>query len=78
MPAAFCPECEGKIRLSESPRKGDRVTCPACGAYLAVASLSPIELDWAYDEDDDYEYDYDDDDLEDEDYDLEDYELEAD
>lgn len=76
MPVAFCPECEGKIRLNTSPRKGDRVTCPVCGAYLSVASISPIELDWAYDEDDDF--DYDDEFEEDEDFDIDDYDYDED
>jgi len=57
MPESFCPECDGKIRLNSSPRKGDRVTCPICGAYLMVASSSPIELDWAYDDEDDEDFD---------------------
>ncbi|MBN2556245.1 MAG: hypothetical protein JXA97_09945 [Anaerolineales bacterium] len=56
MPESFCPECEGKIRLSASPSKGDNVTCPACGAYLQVVSTSPIELDWAFDDDDEEEF----------------------
>jgi lysine biosynthesis protein LysW len=59
MPVTFCPECDGDIKLSTSPRKGDQITCPNCGAYLEVVGLSPIELDWAddeYDFEQDYEY----------------------
>ncbi len=53
MPVTYCPECDTQIRLNGSPRKGDQITCNSCGAYLKVVDLSPIELDWA-DEDEDF------------------------
>lgn len=68
MAKGYCPECDEPIRLGDRPSKGQKVTCPACGAYLEVVALSPIELDWAIDEDEDFDYE---DDFEDE---LEDYE----
>ncbi|NIS79457.1 MAG: lysine biosynthesis protein LysW [Anaerolineales bacterium] len=58
MTDAFCPECDSKIYVGNSPKEGQKITCSQCGAYLMVASLSPIELDWAYDEDE-FEYDED-------------------
>lgn len=69
MPTGYCPECDTDIKFNSSPRKGQEVSCPGCGAYLKVASESPIELDWAddgwedFDEDDD-DFEYDDDDFE--------------
>jgi len=47
---AFCVHCDQRIELELSAGVGRRVTCPACGAYLEVISLSPVELDWAYDQ----------------------------
>ena len=45
----FCVHCDQRIDLGPWVSVGRRVTCPACGAYLEVISLSPVELDWAYD-----------------------------
>ncbi len=50
MAIAFCPECEEGVSLGPQPRIGQRVTCPHCNAELEVVDLSPVELDWAYDE----------------------------
>ena len=50
MAVAFCPECETGIKLGNTPREGQQVTCPECGAELEVISLKPLELDWAYEE----------------------------
>jgi hypothetical protein len=47
---AFCVHCDHRIDLGLGIGVGRRVACPACGAYLEVISLSPIELDWAYDQ----------------------------
>jgi hypothetical protein len=69
MPTGFCPECDADISVGPAPKKGQRVTCRKCGAYLMVASESPIELDWAddeedldfleYEEDEDFDFDED-------------------
>jgi lysine biosynthesis protein LysW len=74
MAIAFCPDCEEGIGLGLSPKLGQRVTCPHCHAELEVIDLSPLELDWVYDDsgedwddevwDDEEEYDEDEDDEE--------------
>lgn len=61
MSVGYCPDCDASIDVGNQPKKGQRVTCTGCNAYLEIVSLSPIELDWAYDsddDDDDYEYEY--------------------
>jgi lysine biosynthesis protein LysW len=58
MAQGYCPDCDSDIKLGNDPRKGQKVTCPSCGAYLEVVGLSPIELDWALDDDEEYEMDY--------------------
>jgi lysine biosynthesis protein LysW len=50
MTKGYCPECDVTIGLGRSPRKGQLVSCFKCGAYLKVASLSPIKLDWVYED----------------------------
>jgi uncharacterized paraquat-inducible protein A len=63
MAKGYCPECDVAINVGKSPRKGQRITCFKCGTILAVANLSPIELDWVLGEEsdsetlDDFEYD---------------------
>lgn len=59
MAVAFCPECSEGVKLGNEPQEGQRVTCATCGADLEVISLTPLELDWAYDEPDE-EWDVDD------------------
>jgi lysine biosynthesis protein LysW len=67
MPVTYCPECDGDLKFQSSPRKGDMITCPSCGAYLEVVGLSPIELDWVLEEDQELEdWDLEDDELEEE------------
>jgi alpha-aminoadipate carrier protein LysW len=51
MLVAECPECETKIRFPQTPQMGETLTCHECGESLQVISLSPLELDWAYDDD---------------------------
>ncbi|GIV77857.1 hypothetical protein FKZ61_001635 [Litorilinea aerophila] len=78
MATARCIECDEEIELGTRVRLGLQVTCENCGAELEVVSVNPLELDWAYeedeewDEDEDEEYD-DDDDFDDDDYDDDDY-----
>lgn len=70
MAQGFCPECDTEVGLGKSPKLSQRVTCHNCGAFLEVVETSPIELDWAFeeeDEDDDFE-DFDDDFDEDDDF----------
>jgi hypothetical protein len=52
MAIAFCPDCEEGVSLGPQPRIGQRVVCPHCRAELEVIDLSPLELDWAYDDSD--------------------------
>jgi lysine biosynthesis protein LysW len=59
MARGFCPECDATIDLGNNPTEKQKVTCQSCGAFLEVVAISPIELDWAFDDD------YDDDDDED-------------
>ena len=54
MAKGYCIECETQLKLGNSPSKGQQITCVRCGAFLQVVGLSPIELDWASDEDPDY------------------------
>lgn len=75
MSLALCPDCEEGINMGSDARIGQRISCPHCGADLEVVELSPIELDWAYDdgdweEDDDDDEDWDDDDWDGDDDDL--------
>jgi lysine biosynthesis protein LysW len=55
MAQGFCPECESKLNLGREPKEGQRVTCASCGSYLMVVGLSPIELDWAFDDEEEFD-----------------------
>jgi alpha-aminoadipate carrier protein LysW len=67
---ATCPECDAEIEIDElDVDKGDQLNCPECGSNLEVTGVSPIELDFAPDEDEDDLEDDEDDDLDDEDSD---------
>jgi lysine biosynthesis protein LysW len=50
---ARCPECATNIRFDKHPALHDLMTCPECGTELEVINLSPLKLDWAYDDEDD-------------------------
>jgi lysine biosynthesis protein LysW len=47
-----CPECDSRINVGDKPHEGQKVTCQNCWAYLHIIGLSPIELDWIYEEED--------------------------
>lgn len=49
---AECPGCEGNIALSKGVKLGERIDCPECGEKLEVISLRPLELDYAFDDED--------------------------
>jgi lysine biosynthesis protein LysW len=53
MAAGTCPDCGSPIAIDAARQRGDRISCPACGADLQVSALSPVELDWAIDDPDD-------------------------
>lgn len=62
MTVAKCPLCGEKIKVGAKPWVGQEVACPACDAVLEVVGLSPLSLDWPYDDEGYYEADYDDED----------------
>lgn len=67
---ATCPGCGANIRLREPVRLGEFLICDECGDELEIISVSPVRLDWAFEEpfdedDEDFDeqfMDYDDDD----------------
>ena len=72
---AICPECDAEIEVDEfDVDKGDQLSCPECGSNLEVASVSPLELELASDDDveDDGDDEIETDDLEGDDDDDED------
>lgn len=82
---AFCPACDEAITIQEKPKIGHRLRCPSCDTEIEVIDVNPVELDWAYEDEDDFyddweeesdkdwdEDDWDDDDWDDDDWDEED------
>lgn len=68
--SAYCPECDAEIDIDSADAEvGDELSCSECGSLLRVANDSPLELEFADDDDVD---DDDDDDDEDDDGDDED------
>jgi lysine biosynthesis protein LysW len=71
MTVAVCPDCGETIDMASHPKIGQRVTCRNCDEILEVVDVNPVELDWAYDDDekgsgeddwDDWDDDWDEDD----------------
>ena len=63
MPYAECPGCGERVRVPGPPEMGQMVRCDECPeGLLEVVSVSPLELDWAYDEEDSDDEDSDEDD----------------
>jgi lysine biosynthesis protein LysW len=52
MSIAVCPSCGDDVRVPGNPKIGQKVSCPYCDAALEVIELDPVELDWAYEEED--------------------------
>lgn len=50
MVKGICPECDAAVPFEAAPKRGQQVTCPSCGATLTVLTVSPLELDWAFEE----------------------------
>jgi hypothetical protein len=77
MAIAFCPDCEEPVHLGQTPKVGQRIVCANCEADLEVIEVSPLELDWAYDEPSedwsDEEDDWDDEEEEGDDWDDDDW-----
>lgn len=71
----ICPGCGARIRFQNKVQVGEFVICDECGDELEVIQMSPIKLDWAFEDpfDEDYEGDDSldevDDDFDDDDYD---------
>lgn len=59
----ICPGCGARIRFQNKVQVGEFVICDECGDELEVISMSPIKLDWAFEDpfDEDFDGDYDDD-----------------
>lgn len=55
MTQGFCPECDSEVGLGKTPKIGQQVTCLNCGAFLEIIGTTPIELDWAFQDEDDFE-----------------------
>jgi len=54
MPLATCSACGEDVRLAKA-RLGQTLICVHCGAHLEVVEVDPVELDWAYDDEEDLE-----------------------
>jgi lysine biosynthesis protein LysW len=63
-PSARCPDCGEKISLRGEVHLGRKIICPDCDAELEVVETSPLQLDWAYEDDFEYEDEDDEDDQE--------------
>lgn len=55
MAMAICPSCEGEIKLTRKVELGQRIRCPLCLEDLEVVETNPVELDWAYDEEEEWD-----------------------
>ena len=67
-----CPSCDAVVDVEEEELdEGDTLSCDECGATLTVASLEPLEVHLAKEDDDDEEededFEFDEDEDEDED-----------
>ncbi len=61
--SAYCPECDHEIDIDSADAEiGDELSCSECGSLLRVSNDSPLELEFA--DDDDLDDDDDDDDEE--------------
>ncbi|MHB1294139.1 MAG: lysine biosynthesis protein LysW [Anaerolineae bacterium] len=57
MAVAVCPGCDEDVRLSGRLKVGQHVSCPSCGSLLEVVSVGPVELDWAFEDEEDLDED---------------------
>ncbi|MHB0859219.1 MAG: hypothetical protein ACYC5M_16835 [Anaerolineae bacterium] len=55
MAVAVCPGCDEDVRMPGRPKMGQHTTCPSCGSLLEVVSANPLELDWAFEDEEDLE-----------------------
>jgi lysine biosynthesis protein LysW len=45
-----CPSCHAAVVFKDVPNVGQRIICAGCDDVLKVVSLSPIKLEWAYED----------------------------
>jgi lysine biosynthesis protein LysW len=45
-----CPSCRAAVVFEDIPKVDQRIVCAGCGDVLKVVSVSPIELEWAYED----------------------------
>ncbi len=71
--SAYCPECDAEIDIDSADAEiGDELSCSECGSLLRVSNDSPLELEFADDDDLDDDDDEDDEKEEKEDDDFDD------
>lgn len=71
----ICPGCGARIRFQNKVQLGEFIICAECGDELEVVQLSPVKLDWAFEDpfdEDEYDGDFEDDYDDDDDYDYDD------
>ena len=47
---ASCPACDSRVRLNRRPHRGQTVYCNSCHSLLEIVHLSPLILEWAFEE----------------------------
>ena len=47
---AVCPECKKGIQFPAAPRPYHLFLCPHCETMLLVTAVSPLQIDWAFEE----------------------------
>jgi lysine biosynthesis protein LysW len=71
--SAYCPECDAEIDIDSADAEiGDELSCSECGSLLRVSNDSPLELEFADDDDLDNVDDDDDEEEKEEDDDFDD------
>jgi lysine biosynthesis protein LysW len=63
MAIAVCPSCEGEIKITQQVKLEQKIRCPYCFEDLEVIETNPIELDWAFDDEEEWEDAWDEDDF---------------
>jgi phage FluMu protein Com len=65
MKEVACLDCNTIFLIEDGLYIGLKVTCPECETQFEITYLSPVQIEWVYE--DDYDYDLDDD-MDDDDY----------
>jgi lysine biosynthesis protein LysW len=55
MAIAVCPSCESEIKVSEQVKLAQKLRCPYCHEDLEVIETNPIELDWAFEDEEEWD-----------------------